>query len=200
MNVKTDFRGCSEVRVLWMLTIAAFAGGSFLVHTRYEPAIAAAYDRTETLYSETAADTRIVREARSLRAIRDRAEADLARVSHEASLSETTADLLSTLHVSARRFHTRVIELQPAAAPSSNGALQEAALTIRVQGTFGNILSFVADLSRHSTLMSVSDTSLGLAAAAVHSGAEPALDATIHATLYRLTMPGEKGVRVASNQ
>jgi Tfp pilus assembly protein PilO len=66
--------------------------------------------------------------------------------------------------------------------------LQATPLSIRINGTFRGILGFVEDLSHHATLIRVTDTELALASSAQSNAAQPRLDATIHATLYRLQL------------
>lgn len=194
------FRPGDDVRVLWLLVLSVLVGGSCFVQTRYQTAIAASHDRTETLYRQTVADAHVIREAGRLRAVQRRARADLARVSRDRSLSEATARLLATLHASARTYNMRVMSLQPGGGQGelTNKALQATALTIRVRGKFRDILAFVEDLSHHSTLINVSDTEMAVANDEANDSAEPPLDATIHATMYRLHVPGEKEHRDAS--
>lgn len=200
MNLEMRLRPGDDVRFLWLLTICVLIAGSYYVQTRYQTAIAASHDQTDTMYRQTVADMRIVREAASLRAIRARARADLARVSHDSSLSGTTADLLSMLHSSANTYATRVLAIQPdtGSTAAATGSLRATILTIRVRGKFRDILAFVEDLSHHATLIKVSDTEMALAAQDEHGTDGPHLEATIHATLYRLAIPDDKEVRVAS--
>ncbi len=198
MKFEMRFRPGDDVRALVLLALGVLAGGSFYLHSRYQTAIEASYERTETLYGEIVANIRILREASNLRAVETQAKDDLSRVSRHSSLSVATADLLDNLHASARNFDTRIEQLQPGITQSETNALQATALTIRVSGTFRNILAFIEDLSHHSTLISVSDTEIALANSAGGNKAEPRLDATIHATLYRLSVPNNKETRVAS--
>lgn len=200
MKLEMRFRAGDDVRALWLLALCVVIAGSYYVQTRYQTAIAASHERTETMYRQTVADMRIAREAASLQAIQTRAKADLARVSHDTSLSGTTASLLAMLHSSANKFTTRVLAIQPGISPpaAATGALRATALTIRVRGEFRDILGFVEDLSHHATLISVSDTEMALATGEESREGEPRLEATIHATLYRLALPDDKEVRVAS--
>ncbi len=191
------FRSGDEVRALWLLAIGVLLCGSVYVQLRYQTAIGAAHNRTELLYRETVADTRIAGEAGSLDRIQARAERDLSRLPQEPSLSAATANLLDTLHGSANAFGTTVLELQPSQSQAATQGLQAVPITIHVRGKFRNILTFVEDLSHHATLIRVSDTEMAVSNDASSSDAEPRLDATIHATLYRLRMP-PKEVRVAT--
>lgn len=205
MKPELRVRPGDDVRALWLIACCLLIGGSFYVHMRYGTAISASHARTETFYRETVAAQRIIREAAGLRMIQRRAERDLARVSHDTSLSGTTASLLEALHSSANRFDARVLAVQPEGAPSSAGknaagadaALQAISLTIRVRAKFRDVLGFVENLSHHATLVNVSDTEMSLAAGGDPGAAEPQLDATIHATLYRLEMPGGRKIHLA---
>lgn len=201
MKLEMRFRGGDDVRAVWLLALCVLIGGSFYVQTQYQTAIALSHERTETLYRETVTNARIVRQASSLHAIQQRAQADLARISHDTSLSGTTASLLFMLHGSAATFDTRILEVQPGSAPPTAAvpkSLQATAVTIRVRGKFRDILGFVEDLSHHATLISVSDTEMAPANDSENGAAEPQLDATIHATMYRLALPDAKELRVAS--
>lgn len=186
-------RAGDDVRALWFAAIAVLIGGSLYLHATYDRGIAASYARSQALYRETVADRRIVRSAGRLKALQRRAQDDLRRVSHDSSMSSTTAKLLSTLERSAKTFHARILEIEPANAQAeANKALEATGLTIRVSGAFRDLLRFVEDLSHHATLVSVSDTQLSLAGHGQTQAADPRLEAVIHATLYRLRMPGEK--------
>lgn len=193
------FRAGDDVRVVWLVALCVLIAGSFYVQTQYQTAIALSHDRTETLYRETVANARIVGEAAGLHAVQQRAQADLARISRETSLSGATANLLFTLHGSAALFDTQILAVQPGEAQPSVAikSLPATAITIRVRGRFRDILGFVEDLSHHATLISVSDTEMAPANDSEKDAAEPRLVATIHATMYRLVLPRDKELRVA---
>lgn len=203
MKFETRFRPGDDVRALWLLVIAIVATGWFLVQTRYESAIAASHSQTELIYRQTVADARIVRQASELRQIQAHALSDLARVSHDSSLSSSTANLLATLHASAKRFGTKVTGVLPVGdsapvdASGKADPLESTSLTIHIRGKFRDILGFVEDLSHHATLIRVSDTEMALDDTA-GPDTEPSLDATVHATLYRLQLADDKEIRLAS--
>lgn len=201
MKFKLRLSAGDDVRLIWAVALCVLLGGSFYVQQRYQSAISRANERIEIVYDRTAVESRTLRESSRLIAVERRAQTDLARVSHETSLSASTARLVGTLFASARSFHARVLELSPGLAQAAP-PLDATPLTIRISGRFGDILAFVEDLSRHSTLISVSDTELAVENGKGGAGTgapEPRLDATIHATLYRLHGM-EKEMRVASNR
>lgn len=198
MKLELRSRPGDDVRALWLLAALVLCAGSFSIRTHYQRAISAANDRTESLYRQTVADMRIVQQSRRLHAIERQALDDLMRVSHDTSISASTANLLGTLQESARTYDTRIEELQPQSAQAETGALRATPWNIRVSGTFKNILAFVEDLSHHATLIRVTDTEIALAGNAQRDSAQPHLDATIHATLYRLQMPMLKELQDAS--
>lgn len=176
-----------DVRVLWLLLAAAFVASWYFVQVRYEAAIRVSYERSEALYRETSADARVLAQAPRLKALEASAVADLSAISHNSSLPATTADLLALLQSSGKTFDTHVIGVEPEEAPSPSDALRAMPLTIRARGTFRHIVRFVEDLSRHSTLISVSNTELDVSSGNPSNG-EPLLDGTIHAILYRLQL------------
>jgi len=195
-----------DVRAVWLLAILIAGAGLYCIETRYEGAIRLAHDNTESLYRRMVANERIVQQAGVLRRLEAQAMRNLRRVSHETSLSVSTAALVATLDSSANLYHTEVTGLEPSQVQSSQappkGAddrrLSATEITIRARGEFRNVLRFVEDLSHHATLISVSDTQLALANRE-NERPEPQLDATIHATLYRLQMPApNKETRVAA--
>jgi Tfp pilus assembly protein PilO len=188
MTFDIRVRAGDDVRALWLLAAAIVLGGMAFLHARYENAISASFARTESLYRETAATARLIRQAPRLETLYRQARGDLSRVSREVSLPAATANLLATLYASSRTLHTQVVDVEPGVTPNTPDELQATPLTIRVSGTFRNILRFVEDLSEHATLVSVSDTELALASGSQRAAIEPQLDATIHATLYRLQL------------
>lgn len=193
MNLRLQLRTGDDVRALWALAIAVLIGGSLYLHHTYERRIAASYARSQDLYADTVADTRMVRSADRLKALQKRVEEDIRRISRDRSMSSTTVKLLSSLERSAKTFHTRILEIEPGAAQAApNKALEATGLTIRVSGAFRDLLHFVEDLSHHATLVSVGDTELSLGGRGETEAADPRLEAVIHATLYRLRLPGEK--------
>lgn len=206
MKLQLQRRPGDDVRAVWLLAVLIVTVGAYCIETRYERAIGLAHDRTEVLYRRMVANERIVQQAGSLRKLETQAMNDLRRVSHDTSLSVSTAALVATLDRSANLYHTEVTGLEPSQGqtPSltAKGAdddrrLSATQITIRARGGFRNVLRFVENLSHHATLISVSDTQLVLANRE-NDEPEPQLDATIHATLYRLQMPAPKETRIAA--
>jgi Tfp pilus assembly protein PilO len=200
MNGKVLSGPVGDVRAVWLFALCVFFGGGVYVVMGYERAIAASYDRTAALYRQTTVATRLIRESAHIRGIERQARTELARISHDSSSSETTAQLLATLQSAARTFATPIVLLHPEPVQASPGPLQATPLTIHISGTFRNILRFVEDLSHHATLMDVSDTEIALTHSAQNNAAQPLLEATIHATLYRLQLPRTKETPIVRSQ
>ncbi len=192
-------RAGDDVRAVWLLALCALGGGSWLVQSRYQAAITSTYARTETLYRETLADARLIRESAGLHEIEVQADEDLARISRDVTLSGTTADFLGALQRSAASLKTTVLGVEPVPAGALPvQGLDATGLTIRAQGKFRSLLRLVEDLSHHSTLIDVSDTEMMVDREGRQDASDPRLDATIHATLYRLRTDSHKEVRVAT--
>jgi Tfp pilus assembly protein PilO len=209
MSFELRLRGGDDVRILWVAAVVIVCVGFFYVNARYQSEIGRSHERAETLYRQTVSDERVLRDAASLRATQERALNDLRHIAKDASLSATTADLLATLHGSASQFGTHVVQLQPGGAEAEpapvdksadvpSTSLQATAFTIRIQGRFRSIVRFIEDLSHHATLINVASTEIALSNGVDHHGPEPMLDATIHATLYRLHVPEQGETRIAA--
>lgn len=193
MSLRLELRDGDDVRCVWLASILVLVCGAWVLNARYERSITSVHQRTEYLYRETVANTRTISQAAVLHAVERQARQDIGRISHERSLSTTTAELLDMLHRSSKDYHTQVLGIVPTAVSATpvqgaeeSGDLFATHLTIRVGGSFKNILLFVENLSRQSTLLDVADTELALAGGADQISGEPHLEATIHATLYRL--------------
>lgn len=206
MRLRVLYRPNDDLRALWLLVALVLCAGGYVVQTHYQTAIARTHQRTEDLYARTMRDMRIVRNAVKLREVERRVHADLAQVSQQGSLSGTTADFLATLQRSGESFSTRVLAVEPDAAPPNAdeektalaGGLTATGVTIRVNGRFRDVLGFIEDLSHHSTLIKVNDTELSVAEQDPANRIEPQLDATIHVTMYRLVGRPRKKERIAS--
>lgn len=198
MKLRVRLRAGEDVRAVWLCSVLLVLGGGFFIERHFEPAIAGARSRSETLYRETAADVRLVSEAAYVRAQERRARLELSAIEQDATLSESTARLLPVLHARAAAFGTSVRAVAPAGAATGAGtSLAAQPFTMTVRGTFRGVLGFIADLSHHSTLIGVGDAELAPVSGASRTGAQP-LDATIHATLYRLQHPTEEEPHAAS--
>ncbi len=174
----------SGVRILWVLAAAVFLFAAYRLETHYERAIAASKTTIETLYRDTTKNQNIVAHAAVLRAAQTSAERELRDVSREHSLAAVTASLLLTLHQSARRCHVQVLAIQPGTTIAED-RLIATALSLRMHGSFADLITFLQDISRHADIISVSRTDLALSTQNGGEG-DPKLDATIHATFYRL--------------
>jgi Tfp pilus assembly protein PilO len=172
------------VRLLWILACGMLAGGAFCLESHYERTIGTSKATIETLYRDTVRNETIVAHADTLRAVQTAAERELRSISREHSLAAATASLLVTLQQTARRCHVDVLALQPGATTKER-RLAATDLSLRVRGRFSDILAFLQDVPSHDNIISVSRTDLVLASDA-GSAREPNLDATVHATLYRL--------------
>lgn len=201
--LRFERRPADEARAVWCFAVCVLAFGLHAVDARYRPAIAAAQSRAQTFYRRAVADERLVRDAPLLERAQRAAAADLRRVSRENSISSTTADLIEQLARTGRRDGVAMISLQPgSSAPSADRQMPVTPLTMVVRGRFRGLLQFVEDISRERTLLRVTGTQLGRAAFAQSesASAEPALDATVSAQLYRPHLPPEGEEPLASSR
>jgi Tfp pilus assembly protein PilO len=182
------------VRILWIVTAAVSLSGAYVLESHYERSISASRMRIEMLYRNTTNNQRIVAHAAELRAAQAAAEADLQRVSHDGSLPMATVSLLVTLQEAASRYHVAVVALQPGTTVSEN-RLSATDLTLRMRGRFLDMIRFLENISRQNSILRVSRTDLALSSRAAKT-AEPELDATVHATLYRMEFDHASGEKV----
>jgi hypothetical protein len=196
VKLRLQSRLGDDVRATWLLAIAVMGLGAYFVQTYYERGIADSSDAAEFFFRRAAANEHIVQEAGTLARVQSRALGDLHRVSGERSLSLSTAALVAMLSRLSAAYHVQVMGIEPgtqerpmtAASPVlGDGDLTGSPVTIRARGRFRNLLKFIENLSHHGILLSVSDTQLALADGR-EDRAEPEIDATIVATLYRLRM------------
>jgi hypothetical protein len=191
--VRFALRPGEDARLLWMLTALVAVGGYYAIDSHYQQAIGRAGEATQQLYERVAANSRIIREAGRLALVQARVRADIAAVTKDQSPAATTSALLMMLATSAKRFHVQVKAVEPAT-PASTGAVAAAPIdgligtdmTIRVRGRFRNLLGFVEDLSHHGVLLAITDTQLAVTGNNDANVPAPDLDATVHATLYRI--------------
>ncbi len=195
MKRHLPLRSGDDVRAMWFATVAIVAIGGYLVEARYEPAIAASRSSSEAFYRRMVAADRIVAQAGALQRVQRVVLERLSHVSSETSLSAGTAALITTLNHDAAADHLRVTGIDPAARAPANRAdpigdrrLLATPVAIRISGRFADLLRFTEGLSHNRTLVGVTDVQFALAQGGARTG-EPTLDATIHATLYRLHMP-----------
>lgn len=194
MNERTT----REAVAMFAGSIALLAAGLYFIFGRYEPAITAAYARSEMLYAKTVSNERALAQAGHLRRLEQNAQADIARVSKRDAPAIATADFITLLHASAQAFGTRVLAIEPGLAdrsgPTSHARpLTAVPLTIKLQGSFKRLLRFVSNLPHHHTLVRILDTQFALSGVKHDSHSEPLLDAVLHVELYRVgAIPGNR--------
>jgi Tfp pilus assembly protein PilO len=92
--------------------------------------------------------------------------------------------MLLALQEQATRYHVSVVSLQPGSTVTER-RLTATQLTLRMRGRFVDVIAFVQHISTASAVISVSRTDLAVSSQA-DTMRDPQLDATVHATLYRL--------------
>ncbi len=184
----------SQVRIVWIIAVGVLLVGYYCVDFRYQRAIGLIGQQTQVLFEKTAANERIVSQAVRLRLEQQRVDTDMARLSKDQSEAAVTAAFLTSLQRIGNRSHTQILAVEPARSNSSLAAAGSIAhdslvgipVSIRANGQFGDLLRFVEGLSHLGILLAVSDTQLSVSAGIGTRAQTPALDATIHATLYRI--------------
>lgn len=202
-----------QVRALWLLAALILTAGLARVEAAYGAAIRTSQGDARELYARIAAGERTLSEQTALARAERAADADLERLAKDVPLAISTAGLLETLERNAAAAGVTVEGVEPQAAqaiaaPASQSLapvnaggprLLQNDVLIRVSGRFDNLLRFVEALSHNRILIRVSGTDLVLSTApGAQSGSRPVLDATVHATLYRLYVHPMEERRVAS--
>ncbi len=193
----------SDAGALWLTAFIIFLGGSYVVETQCREAIGQSAARSQALYERTVSNERTIAEAPSLRRLQATVEGDVRHLSRDVSLSITTAQLLAMLQSTASIHHVEVIAVEPeqsrlpaiSPAPQTDETpwLEPEPVTVRVRGGFRDLLYFIEAISRQRTLLEIDDAQVQMDPAQSEAGS---LDADVHTTLYRLTLPTEEEHRI----
>lgn len=161
------------------LTVGALAlGGYLIVVAPAERKLQEIGAQAHDLYDLAIRNEHLLRGAAGLSAARDRVAVDVARLAGQRGAGSATLRTLQMLQREGSRAHVTIGGLAPDA-PDSTAQNGSEDVTIAMRGTYRNVLSAIADVSRHDVLLEVSGATLATAEA----GADE-IDATLHATLY----------------
>jgi hypothetical protein len=161
------------------LTVGALAlGGYLIVVAPAERKLQEIRAQAHDLYDLAIRNEHLLRGAAGLSAARDRVAVDVARLAGQRGAGSATLRTLQMLQREGSRAHVTIGSLAPDA-PDSTAQNGSEDVTIAMRGTYRNVLSAIADVSRHDVLLEVSGATLATAEA----GADE-IDATLHATLY----------------
>lgn len=194
----------SDSGVLWLAALLILLAGTYVVESRYQSAIAQSEARSDFLYARTISNERTVEEAPSLRKLQTTVEADLRSLSRGLPQSLTTAGLLTMLQTTGGIHHVAIVAVQPDEVQPATVAqpalsvepwLRPTAVTIKLHGTFRDLLYFVEAVSRGRTLLEIDDAQIAVDPIETPS-AKTDLDADIHTTLYRLDLPIDEERRI----
>lgn len=189
----------ARVRVLWLLVALITALGYAVVVAPGEREVVSLETHAKALYDEENINESKLSRAAELNALRARVQSDLRRLGGNGSTSATAAAVIGLLEREGKRFRVEVRSISPNAVtdpkplPRTAATLAGADWDIVVRGGFRDVLSLLADVSRHDVLLDVRD--VDLSATAERSSA-PTVDATVHTTIYQpLDMKGTNDVR-----
>ncbi|HEY8296747.1 MAG TPA: hypothetical protein VIG32_01820 [Candidatus Baltobacteraceae bacterium] len=187
-----------SARFVWLCAGLVLLAGYYPLGVRYQRAVDAAGEAAQGLYERASANERIIDQAVRLRHIESRVETDIARARPARAQAAGTAALLVSVAEVAARYHAHAISVAPAGdapRPASDASeppppLVGSDVEIRLRGRFRDLLHCIEELSHHGVLLFISDTQLALGNQAADAvGSTPELEATVHATLYRLAAP-----------
>ena len=166
----------------WLVVIALALSEYFLAIAPPERRMQAIRAREHELYDLSIRNERLLRGATGLAAARDRVAKDIAQLAVQRGTGSATLRTLEVLQRESARERVSIGGLEPQAPDTATQAGGAEDVTITMRGTYRDVLSAIADVSRHDVLLEVSDASL---ASMADAGTE--IDATLHATLfYRL--------------
>ncbi|HEV3153401.1 MAG TPA: hypothetical protein VGZ02_06345 [Candidatus Baltobacteraceae bacterium] len=213
MTLGRFIRAGDDARAVWLAAILVFALGLYFVESSYHERIRDLDMQTEVLNRRVAIDTQTLAERPALMRVQRLAQRDLETVARDLPLSMTTAQWLPNVERLAAHCGVAVeeVSVQPimaspvrdlpqstAQAPAASWLLQTD-VTIRVRGTFRAVLAFVQGLSHDRILIRVTNTEIESARGGMQ-GAHPALDATVHASLFRLQLAAMEQHIAAANR
>lgn len=191
MNASPD--AASWRTTLWLVVAFVIFGlGVGLVWWPASQQVDQVRAHSRELYDEANRLDAAVERATQLQAAQGRIRSDLRTLGATRSTGALTAALLRLFHDEAKQSGVEIREISPEASAAeqtkADGRLASYAVTVGLRAPFRNIVRLLADLPRHDVLIEVHDVRLSSSASA--SGA-PALDATLHATIYRVgSVPG----------
>lgn len=163
----------------WLCVAALALGGYVLAIAPAERRLTEIGARAHQFYDLANRNERLLGAASGLSAARDRVATDVTRLAGERGAGSATLRTLAVLQRESSRGRVTIGALTPdAAAPSPDNA-GSMDLAIAMSGMYRDVVSAIADLSRHGVLLEVSDATLSSG----EPGAEK-VDATLHATLY----------------
>jgi hypothetical protein len=167
------------------MAAAMLVCGYVAVTATYERAIESSRVRAAAAYGEMLAATRAMAERPRLERVKRRVDRDIANLRIARDPNAAVADLLTALYGGAGRSDITVLSLDPVpAAPHPGNATVDAErVTVRVRGTFRNILRFLDTVTGGRTLISVDRLELQ-ALPGVATPGSPSLEATVQMTEY----------------
>ncbi len=179
----------ASIRLTWALVALVIFGAGFgLVWWPFSQSIAAVRSHARELYEEANRNDAITLRASDLRAARARIHADLVTLGGVRSQGAVLSSTLRLLSEEGKRLRVDVRSIAPAqhAGGETHDPLVGTDVAIAVRGSFRNIVDMIADVPRHDVLVEIHDAQL--VSADTMQGL-PKLDVTLHATIYRLTLP-----------
>ncbi|HEY9085240.1 MAG TPA: hypothetical protein VIN40_04790 [Candidatus Tyrphobacter sp.] len=195
-------RQTANVRIAWGLCIGAvlIAYCAVVIPERRE--IGRLQERARSLYDTANRNERILAHAGVAEAERRSIAEEIVRLAGVQGTS-IQSHILATLDQEARRFHVRVIALNPGAPVTipartrdTHDPLHPQDLAIELEGKFGGLVQTLADLTRGEALIGVRSITLNV----VDSGGEgsPDLRASVTARAYMLDADWKEGESDAS--
>ena len=179
----------SLARLSWLASAALLLGvGIGLIWWPSARRIDELQEHARVMYERANRNQAIVERSVALRRIRLRVERDVRRLSGRSSLAAATAATIALVNGEARRFNVSIRQIAPDQVSTAESDLKEQlapyALEIGLRGRFSDMLALVSDLPRHEVLIGVAQ--VDLTSLARPSSDRPELDATLHATIYRV--------------
>jgi hypothetical protein len=185
VNGRATADAAAQVRVAWMLVALAAVIGYAAVVAPGERRLGAVLSHARELYELSNRNERLLRDIGSVQQARDRVQRDLARLAGQRAAGKAGLSILRLLQGEAAHNHVILASVAPGDSGSAAGNdTREENVAILLHGRYRDVVTSIADISRHDVLVEIRDVELarsGGAGAMVF----PTIDATIHARLYQ---------------
>jgi Tfp pilus assembly protein PilO len=184
MKARAPAGAAAQVRMAWMLLALLAVIGYAAIVEPAERRLSAVLSHARELYELSNRNDRLLRNIGSIQQARDRVRRDLTQLAGQRATGKAGLSILRLLQSESVRNHVVIAGVAPG--DSANLAGQDThgdTVAISLHGRYRDVVTSIADLSRHDALVEIRDVAL-VRSGGASAAPFPSVDATIHATLY----------------